>query len=130
MGFRVLEHQKLLETETELREALPKSVPNLSGKVEFISFVPKEQGVIVAIFANIKNDGAPSIADIGPIKVVLPGGRQIEAVTLSVPYSGISFDPPSRAYGDVPSARLSTDKSIGWAHCNWRGCNWVDVGIG
>lgn len=90
----ILEHQKVLETENKLREALPKSIPNLSGDVEFISIVPKEQGVIVAIFANIKNDGAPSIANIGQIKVVLPGGKQVETVTLSVPYNGIALKSP------------------------------------
>jgi hypothetical protein len=83
--------------------------------------------VLVTLFANITNTGAPSIADIKSIKVILKNGNELELETVSVPLGGIQLKPmelgqlaprlPSQDY--LPIKALNQPIPMGGAALGW-----------
>jgi hypothetical protein len=80
-----------------LKPSQNSAVPNFKGTIEGIFFLVQTPlnegcvGVVAVVSANIKNNGTPSIADIGEIFAVLPNGRKIELTVMIPPAEGIAI---------------------------------------
>jgi hypothetical protein len=118
---------------SSLKPLQKSAMPNFKGTIEAVFFLaqtPRNEGcigVIAVVSANIRNDGAPSIADIEPISAVLPNGKKIELTIMIPPAEGIAVQsgPQGRnAYFPVKDylpikafeQRISTNGAMwGWA---------------
>jgi hypothetical protein len=89
-----IEHTARLSLEKHLQEL---TAPKLFGSIVFVSVAsatdPKDS--VVTLLANIKNTGAPSIADSMSVKIRLKNGREIRLASVIIP----------------PSVTLSSDDS-------------------
>jgi hypothetical protein len=125
----MLEHKSVLEKQTQL-EAL--TVPHFWGVIDYVSVFPKDMndpqlGTIVLVVARIKNDGAPSIAEFMPLKVILKTGKEIELVAIAVPAQGVAVKPersdgPTRAFyfsSYLPARAISQPIVTGGAATGW-----------
>jgi hypothetical protein len=120
-----------------LKTSQESMVPNFKGTIEGVWFLAQTpgnegcNGVIAVISANIRNDGAPSMAEIGPITAVLPSGRKIDLIRIMTPLEGIairSLEPhgvnaylPAKDYLPIKAfeQRIPTNGAMwGWT----RGC--------